>query len=465
MTPILVLLLLVGFILIATERINHINKAAVAMFIGVLCWLLYLSYGASYVISEHATAFNEFVAGRPITTGLVREFISKSIFLRYITDACEIVFYLLATMTIVEVLNNNGCFDFLSEWLRTRNSSRFLWLLIGVTFLLSANLDNFTTVCMMLSIMHSLVANSHQRMLYGSVIVLAANCGGAFTVIGDTTSLILWIKGTITPTNYSSLLFLPCVTAIVVIGWLIMRHLPNRLELAQTAPPYRGDDTTLNRIQRLLMLLVGIGGLWFIPTFHRLTSLSPFVGALCVLSLLWIVHEICNRKLLKSERMIFRRFPMVLQYANIQTILFIIGVSLAIGAVQETGALRQIAEWSSQNLHNFYLLGVVMGVLSVWLDGIVVILANVSTFSADACGMDNTYSRAFITNGYFWPLLSYCTALGGSVLTIGSMAGYSLMKMENVSMGWYIRFVSGKVLIGALAGLLVFFLLVEFVAI
>ena len=214
---------------------------------------------------------------------------------------------------------------------------------------------------------------------------------------------------------------------------------------------------------RLMMLLIGIGGLWLIPTFHRLTHLSPFVGALCVLSLLWIVDELCNRKLLRSERMVFKRAPLALQYANVQTILFVIGVALAVGAVQETGGLRYVVDWCAQNVHNIYVLGVIMGVMSVWLDGIVVILTGISTFAPTPADNGDAYVAAFAPDGHFWPLLSYCTAVGSSVLTIGSMAGYSLMRMENVSLAWYVRFISGKVIVGALAGLIVFFIVTEWV--
>lgn len=463
MTLILVIVLIIGCVLIATEKISHINKAAVAMFAGTLCWLLYLIYGSSYVTSEHALAFSEFVNGRPATKDLVREFIANSVFMRYVADACELVLYLLATMTIVEVLSNNGCFDFLSEWLRTRNCRRLLWLSAGITFVLSANLDNLTTACLMLTAIHTLVANRRQRMIFGAMVVVAANCGGAFTVIGDMTSLSLWVKGVITPTHYSGMLFLPCLTATLVTGLLMMRHLPVRLELAQTAPRYRGDDTVLNRTQRLLMLLVGIGGLWFIPTFHRLTELPPFVGALCVLSLLWVIHELCNRKLLKSEQMASRkRLPLALQYAHIQTILFILGVTMAIGAVQETGALREVAEWCTVHVPNIYVIGIFMGLLSMWLDGIVVMLANVSTFALPSQTSLDGYLQSFATDGSFWPLLSYCTAWGGSLLTIGSMAGYALLRMENVSLTWYLRFVTGKVLVGGLCGLIVFAIMAEY---
>ena len=220
MTPLLVVLLMVGFLLIATERVNHLNKAAVAVFTGVLCWLLYVAYGPSYVTAEHPEAFSAFLGDQPVSVELIRTFVARNVFLHYVTDACEIVLYLLATMAIVEVLNNNGCFDFIAEWLRTRSSSRFMWLLMGVTFLVSANLDNLTTVCMMLGVVHSLIATSRGRMLYGALVVIAANLGGAFTVIGIDTALNV---------GYDSIFLLIFVGVITGIGGGMIRVFDNNV--------------------------------------------------------------------------------------------------------------------------------------------------------------------------------------------------------------------------------------------
>ena len=462
MTLIVVLILLLGCLLIATSHLTRIDKAAVAIFVGTVGWVLYICYGTDFVMSQHRHEYLDFLAGAGHTSSAVKHFIYDEIFLKYVGKAGAIVMFLLATMSIVEMLNNNGCFDFVSEWIRTRNSKRLLWSITLATFIISANLDNLTTTTMMLTIMHNIIQSRRQRMVVGCAIVLAANTGGCFTVIGDPAGVILWGNGAVTASDFSAYLALPAIVAWVVPTYLLSRSLPERLDVEWPAAPYRGDDTNLNRWQRIVMLLVGIGGLWFIPTFHRLTELPPFVGALCVLSLLWIIHELCNRKLLKSEQMASRkRLPLALQYAHIQTILFILGVTMAIGAVQETGALREMAEWCSIHVPNIYVIGIFMGLLSMWLDGIVVMLANVSTFALPAqAGLDG-YFQSFATDGSFWPLLSYCTAWGGSLLTIGSMAGYALLRMENVSLTWYLRFVTGKVLVGGLCGLIVFAVMTE----
>ena len=467
MTAAIVVILIIGYILIATENFTNINKAAVAMFVGVVGWILYMLDGTHFVMSEHPDEFSLFLNGNNASVSNVKEFIAQTVFLKYITKACEIVLFMLATMTIVDVLNSNGCFDFIAGWLRTRNTKRLLWSIAGFTFLLSANLDNFTTTSMMLVIMHSLVRETRHRMMFGSVIVIAATCGGAFTAIGDLTSLALWVHGAITPTAYSASLIFPTLIALAVPTYLVGRKLPVRLDSISSAPIYRGDDTTLSPWQRILMLTVGIGGLWFIPTFHRITHLSPFVGAFCVLSLLWIVHELCNRKLMNSDQMIFHRLPRALQYGNIQTMLFFIGISLAIGAINETGALSSLSLWLNSYIHNIYILSLCLGAISSVLDSVVLVVSNISLFPVLEPGQmargssDVGYSSAFVQDGSFWHLLGYCSALGGCVLTIGSMSGFALMRMEKVTFGWYVRHISGKVLLGWLLGLAVYLLFVE----
>ena len=460
---IIVAILSFGLALIATENFNKMNKAAVAMFMGIVCWLLYISYGTSFVVAEHQIDFLSYLSNNSVTPNSVKEFIANHIFLKYSVGAAEIAIFLMATISIVEVLNNNGCFDFIQEWLRTLNPIRYLWIMAGFTFVLSANMDNVTTVCLMLAIMHTMVADEKARLLYGAVIVLAANCGGAFTVIGDVTSLSLWVNQLVTPTSYTSLLVLPSFSALTTVLILVSRSLPDRLHLTHSAPPYRGDDTVLTRTQRLLLLLVGIGGLWFIPTFHRITLLPPFVGALCVLSLLWIVNELCNRPMLHSDQMVQKRLPAALQYINSQNILFFIGLTLTMGAVSETGCLSTFFMWLTNHLDNIYLVSIVMGFLSAVLNNVTTVLANISIFTQDVVYSHPDYEELFSQNGKFWPLLSYTTAMGGSLLSIGSLAGYALMRMENVSLRWYIRHFAGKVLAGWLVGMLVFYLAVEYI--
>ena len=229
---------------------------------------------------------------------------------------------------------------------------------------------------------------------------------------------------------------------------LLHHNLPNRIELT-FKPAYRGDDTLLNRPQRLLMFFVGIGGLWFIPTFHRITLLPPFVGAFCVLALLWFVNELCNRQLLGSDQMIRKRLPLALQYANLQNLLYFVGLTLMFGALTETGLLRQFLSQILDITNNCYLFGLASTLLSSLFGNIPTLVASVSLFNQPDI---QAFPAELSANGTFWPLLSYATAFGGSMLSTGTIAGMLLMRMEGVSFSWYFRHITPKVLVGFFAG-------------
>ena len=460
MTLIVVFLLVLGYLLIATGHFTGVNKAAIAMFIGTAGWVVYVCWGTDFVMSQHPHEYAEFLFGESPSSDAVKHFIYNEIFLYYVGRAASIVMFLLATMTIVEILDNNGCFDFITEWIHTPNSKRLLWSITLATFLLSANLCNLTTATMMLVVMHAIVRSRRQRMLIGSAIVLAANCGGCFTVIGDPTGLVLWGDGAITATNFSKYLALPAIVAWVVPTFLINRQLPDRLDTEWSAPPYRGDDTNLNRWQRLVMLFVGIGGLWFIPTFHNITKLSPFLGALCVLSVLWVVNEAFNRKLNACDQMAQRRIPRAIQYGTIQQMLFVMGIMLGVGVMVETGVLGDISAWIDYNIHNVWVVGLLTGVLSSVVDTFTIAVTNISFYplvEADSIGtwLDDAYLTNFTQNGAYWKIIAFSTAVGGSLLSIGSSSGLALMKMEHVRLGWYLKTLTPKVLAGFVLGYII----------
>jgi Na+/H+ antiporter NhaD/arsenite permease-like protein len=459
MTIVIVTILLIGFFLIATEKYTNVNKAAVAIFVGTLGWILYISYGTDFVMSQHASDYQLFLGGAEHSSSAVKQFIAQNVLLKYVGKASEIVLFLLATMTIVEILQNNGCFDFLTQLMRTRSSKRLLVVMSVVTFVISANLDNLTTTVMMLTIMHGIVVNHKQRMIFGCAIVISANCGGALTVIGSPIGLVLWNMGAITASHYSASLAIPCLLAWAIpVVWL-SRSLSERVEMAWVTLPYRGDDTNLNVWQRLLMLFVGIGGLWFIPTFHNITKLSPFLGALCVLAVLWIVNEVVNRKLMNTDEMIQRRIPRALQYGVIQMILFVLGIMLAVGVVSETGVMHQASDFISANVHNLFIIGAFTEALSCVLDNFATAMTMISLPDATFGIVDSCTSAQMsfdtVCNGNYWNVVAFASAVGGNILCTGSMSGLALMKMERIRFGWYLRNVGWKALVGSVLGLAV----------
>ena len=220
--------------------------------------------------------------------------------------------------------------------------------------------------------------------------------------------------------------------------------LPERVETQGFALPYRGDDTNLNRWQRMLMLFVGIGGLWFIPTFHNITKLSPFLGALCVLSLLWVVNEIFNRNLMDVDKMINRRVPRVLQYGVIQMVLFVLGMMLAMGVAVESGLMTNLTFWCDRDIHNVWILAGLSGLCSSVLDTFATAISFISLHGIVDMGhltmsLDADYLQNFTRNGMYWKILAYSSAMGGNFLLLGSLSGLALMKMERIHVGWYFK--------------------------
>lgn len=456
MTSIIVTMLVLAYLLIATGHLTGVNKAAIAIFLGTVGWVVYVCWGQDFVMARHPQEYIDWLDGQTPDSENVKLFIYNNVFLNYVGRAAAIVMFLLATMSIVELLNNNGCFDFITEWIRTRNSKRLLWTITIATFILSANLDNLTTTTTMLVIMHNILQNSRQRMYVGSAIVLAANCGGCFTVIGDPTGLILWGDGAVTASHFSAYLALPAVLAWVIPTVLAGRELPHRLDTAWSPSPYRGDDTRLNRWQRVVMLIVGIGGLWFIPTFHNITKLAPFLGALCVLSVLWVVNEAFNRKLINAGQTSLRRIPMSLQYGGLHQVLFVMGIMLGMGTVTETGIWADVAAFFDTYIHDVWLVGIGAGLLSSIVDTFTIAVSNISLYQV---GMGDV-----ATNGVYWKVIAYSTAVGGCILTVGSASGLALMRAEHVRLGWYIKHMTPKVLLGWITGLVVLWLELYFVS-
>ena len=463
MSIIIVSVLLLSYLFIATSHVTKINKSAIAIFAGTVCWLLYISYGADYVSLSHPSEYADYLSGLTPTSVTVKQYIAQEIFLKYVGLASEIAVFLLATMTIVEILSNNGCFDFISQLFQTRKSRRLLWIMSVITFFISANLDNLTTTVMLLTIMHSVVPNRKQRMVYGAAIVLSANFGGAVTVIGDPLGLVLWNMEAVTASGYFLTMLLPCLVAWGISVFLLGRLLPERIDHDRIQMPYRGDDTRLNNWQRLIMLFVGIGGLWFIPTFHNITKLSPFLGALCVLSVLWVVDELMNHNLKDSDVMIARRTPVSLQYGTIQMILYVMGIMLAIGVVKETGVADQIVRLFGQNVDNVWVVGAATALISTVLDNFttamnVLALGNVVALE-DLSVSTIPFAQLTVQDGFFWKLVAYAAVLGGNVLCIGTLSGVALMKSERIRVGWYFRNVGIKVLAGGIVGAIVMWIL------
>lgn len=455
MTLIIVAVLVSGFLLMSSEQAHHINRAAVAMVCGVIVWVIYLLRGGEYVELMHSAEYREFLGGAASSTTSLKYFVAEHVITKYIVEACSVILFLIATNTIVEVLHNNGVFDSLVRWLRMRNSRIFLWVISFITFAISANVDNLTTVVLMMSIITQIVSNHYQRVIYACAIMIAACMGGCFTAIGDMTSVMLWVRGVITPSAYAAGLFLPAFATMCVFNVLIGTKLGGRVELFSVLSRYDGDDSSLAAWQKVMLLVLGIAGLWFIPSFHYITKLPPFLGALSVLALVWAVEGLCNLERNGNVLLVQRHYFRNAEFIGMRLILYFLGISLGTGAFVECGALDFVGNWLEQNINNVYIYGVTVGLLSSVMDNVPLMMTGMNLFSLDT--VEGSTSE-FVQNGTYWQLLSYCCACGGSLLFVGAMAGQALLEVEHIRFKWYIRHYLWRTLLAWMAGLGVFWL-------
>ncbi len=459
MTIAIVVVILLGYLLIASEHVTHLNKALVAIFCGTVGWVLFMCTGTSFINVLHAQEYLSFLDGAEHTVRLSQEFIANNIFLRYVGQIGGIALYLLATMSIVEVLTNNECFSFLEKWLRRRNTTQMLSFTVLVTFLLSSCIDNLTITVLMLMLLRKIIRNGKQRMYIGSAIVIAASCGGCWTVIGDISSLLIWTKGAVEATPYSMALLLPAIVATIIPTVLIRRQLPEHLDLDRPAYSFRGDDSTLAWWQKCILLFFGIGGLWFIPSFYRITLLPPFLGALCCLGVVWVLNEIININRIRTEQPQNISLGRTLQYEVLQFIMYCVGVCLCVDVLVEIGAMRAASVWLDHNIHSIYLASAFMGLISSVLDNIALVMAGISIYpvlSPDT--VQPGYMENFLPNGQYWHLISLCANVGGCLLPIGCIAGFALMRAEGVTVLWYVRRITLFVFFGWAASVAIYFL-------
>ena len=455
MTLIIVAVVLFGFILMTTEQAHHINRATIAMVSGVAAWVIYMVNGGQFVQLMHQSDYASFMSSGMWSSDSIKYFISEHVITRYIIEACSVILFLIATNTIVEVLHNNGVFDSLMSWLRMRGSRKFLWTISILTFVISANVDNLTTVVLMMSFVANIVRNHYQRVIYASAIIVSACMGGCFTAIGDMTSVMLWVRGLITPSAYAAGLFLPAIAVLCTFNLLIGSMLHGRVEIYSVLTRYDGNDSSWAAWQKVVLLVLGIAGLWFIPSFHFITKLPPFLGSLSVLALIWAVEGIFNLEKNGNVLLVQRHYFRNAEFISIRIILYFLGITLGVGALAECGALDFVGRWLESNINNVYIYGVAVGLLSSILDNVPLMMSCMNMFPLDTVPESTS---EFVQNGIYWQLLSFCCACGGTLLFVGTLAGQAVLEVEKIRFRWYIRNFLWRALAAWAVGLGVFWL-------
>lgn len=429
MTLAIIIVFLVGYLFITLENNLKVNKTAIALLLSVVMWSLY-----TFNIGEYLPGGKTF----------------EEIFLMHVGDTSEIIFFLLGAMTIVEVVDTNGGFNFVRNKLASRSKHSLLWKIIIITFLLSAILDNLTTSIVMVMVLRKLIRSKVTRMLYCGMVVIAANAGGAFSPIGDVTTIMLWIKGNVTSLGVIQELILPSLATVIIPGIILHINMKGKLQLVKdNQEETEAYDFSLT--QRNVVFYVGVGGLMFVPIFRSITGLPPFMGVILVLSLLWILTE-CFYTTRKIENNRAKRVSRILKNIDMSTILFFLGILMAVSALEETGALMRFGKILDETTNgNHYLVTGIIGVASSVVDNVPLVASCMGMYTADM-GAD------FVPDGIFWQLLAYCAGTGGSILIIGSAAGVIVMGLEKISFGWYLKHFGGMALVGMLSGMLIYYL-------
>ena len=441
MTLAIICIFIVGYILIAMENVTRINKTAVALLMAVLCWtLFYIDGGDS---PEHVSAFT-----------------------RTLGETSEILFFLLGAMVIVEVVDTNGGFTFVREKLVSKTKVALLWKLTLITFFLSSVLDNMTTAIVMTMVTDKLISERKDKLYFVSMIIVAANSGGAFSPIGDVTTIMLWVKGNISTFGVMKGLFLPALASVVVPAVILSFMLNGGLAIKRSRGEESGHtDVNITRGERQTVFWVGVGGLLFVPVFRFLTGLPPFMGILLILALLWIVTEVIFKQK-KYQDIPPRNLPDVsalLHKIDLSTILFFLGILTTVAALSETGVLKSLGNSLDRSFDgNPYMITGIIGVLSAIVDNVPLVASCMGMY--DVATVQDTMTAAsnvavYGIDGTFWQLLAYSAGIGGSLLIIGSAAGVVVMGLQNISFGWYMKKFSWIVLVGYLAGIGVFALL------
>jgi Na+/H+ antiporter NhaD/arsenite permease-like protein len=423
-----------GYLCIALESLTKINKAAIALLMCVFCWTLLMVDPYSYY---------PMIEGGGVV-GHIAEVIEH-----HLGDAGGTLFFLMGAMTIVEIVDTNGGFNFVRDTIKTRSKRKLLWRVAFMTFFLSAILDNLTTSIVMIMVLRKLVQSREDRLIYAALVIISANSGGAFSPIGDVTTIMLWIKGVITTQGVIAEIFLPSLISMVIPAAILSLSLKGKFDKSQNLQV--AEISQFTKVQRDIIFWLGVGGLVFVPIFKTITHLPPFMGILLVLGMLWTTTEIFHYNTSEDDTMA-KRVSDILSRIDLSTIMFFLGILMAVAVLQEVGVLTMLGKGLNEVFAgNYYVINGIIGVLSSIVDNVPLVAGCMGMYPVAAEG-------AMAVDGIFWQLLAYCAGVGGSMLIIGSAAGVVVMGLEKITFGWYMKKITWIVFVGYMAGILTYWL-------
>ena len=445
MITFMIVAFVVGYIFIALEHLLGINKATFALLMSGILW-------AAYSLFTHDPNLSEELV---VTLG----------------DTCEIVVFLIGAMTIVELIDRYGGFNIIVHKIHASNKRGLMWVLALVAFFLSCILDNMTTTIIMVMMLRRMLANKKERWIFACVIVIAANSGGAWSPIGDITTIMLWMKNYVSSVDLILNLLIPSLVSVVIPTWIASHYVKNEPVEQLNAQDQRigYEMSSHHRNLSILILICGVAGLLFVPIFKSTTHLPPYMGILISLGGLWLLTELIVRHY-HLDGKIEGRISQVVRHIDMSTILFFLGILLSVGALQQAGILNYLAHWLNDNIHEPYTINGIIGILSSIVDNVPLVAAcmnmyPVMTDAMVAASADPSYAALFVEGGLFWHLLTFCAGVGGSLLIIGSAAGVVAMGIEKIPFLWYAKRITWLAFLGYVAGIAVIWLETLFISI
>lgn len=430
----LIVVFAVGYLLIALEHILQINKATFALLMCGVLWSIYALFSGDPTIHE--------------------SLIEK------LGDTSEIIFFLIGAMTIVELIDKYDGFSFITKHIKASNKKKLMWILAFVTFFMSATLDNMTTTIIMVMMLRRLLSSKSERWIFAGVIIIAANSGGAWSPIGDVTTIMLWMKNNVTSVNLIQYLLVPCIVSVVVPVTIASLFMVKNSATEQLSPQNVGrQGILLSKVHPKVskfILVMGVLSLLFVPFFKTLTGLPPYIGIMVSLSGMWILTEFIVRYY-RLDGQMEGRVSQAVRHIDMSTILFFLGILMAVGALQQASLLQNAAHMLDEEIHEPYTISGLIGVFSSIVDNVPLVSACMSMYPVVtdvAATSDPEYMQFFVQDGLFWHLLTFCAGVGGSLLIIGSAAGVVAMGIEKIPFLWYVKKFTLLAFSGYIAGIL-----------
>ena len=465
MVVLMVAMFLIGYAAIALEHPLKVNKAASALILCSTLWTAYIFYAPEILPSSEE--FLDYLSKKASSFASQEEgivsFVTKVQIIESVGDVAEILFFLMGAMTIVEIIDIHGGFSIITDRINTRNKKKLLWILSGITFIMSAILDNLTTSIVMVMLLRKLISNYKERWLFASVIIIAANSGGAFSPIGDVTTIMLWVNGNVTTGGLIPNLIIPSLISTLIPVFIVSRLLKGEItsrvskETNLASNHIKASEIITKKEQKIIFAL-GVGSLIFVPIFKSITHLPPFIGILLGLGVVWIYTEILYCKKVHVPESCKARISNVLGRVDFVTILFFMGILMSVSALKCAGILDSLSVFLDEKVGNIYVINVIIGALSSVVDNVPLVAGAMGMYDIIPAVGATAEMIPYTQDGTFWLFLTYCAGVGGSMLIIGSAAGVVVMGLEKVSFGWYFKNISLLALLGYLGGALFFIL-------